>query len=208
MIRSLGLALGLLLGLSMSADSATQIITIQGGAGGGPTVSVPGSIIAGSYVPITVTNGPGNELDWVAVGIPGGPYSSWAYLKGMTNGTINLPAPPELGQHDVRLYPNNSGTIAASAPFTIVPATIYFILTPPEPVISDDAIIGTTVFTIAVVTDGAPFTGTIRFGPPNYDGGGAFALTGDWPDRPPERVVVNGPLVNNTTRKITLEAVP
>jgi hypothetical protein len=191
-----------------AANSATQMITIVGVPAGGPSVSVPSSIIAGSSVPITITNGPGNDLDWVAVGVPGGPYSSWAYLHGLSNGIVNLPAPPELGAHDARLYPNNSGTIAASAPFTIVPATISFILTPPAPVISDDTPIGTTVMTIAIVTDGAPFAGQIRFGAPNYDAGGAFALSGDHANRPPERVIVNGPLANNTTKKITLEAVP
>jgi hypothetical protein len=56
------------------------------------------------------------------------------------------------------------------------------------------------------MSDGSPFTGTVRFGPPHYDGKKAFALSGD-------KIIVNpgGPGLGAAgagTRRITLEAVP
>jgi hypothetical protein len=31
---------------------------------------------------------------------------------------------------------------------------------------------------VVAMSDGSPFTGTLGFGPPNYDAGGAFAISG------------------------------
>jgi hypothetical protein len=57
------------------------------------------------------------------------------------------------------------------------------------------------------MSDGSPFTGTVRFGAPYYDGGGVFALSGN-------KVIVTagGPGLGRDrrtiTKHITLEAIP
>lgn len=56
------------------------------------------------------------------------------------------------------------------------------------------------------MSNGSPFTGTVRFGPPHYDGGGVFALAGD-------KIIINpdGPGIGHNrttiTKHITLEAI-
>ena len=51
---------------------------------------------------------------------------------------------------------------------------------PPNPSIASTTPLGTTVATIvATWSDGQPFTGTLGFGPPNFDAGGAFTIIGN-----------------------------
>jgi hypothetical protein len=66
---------------------------------------------------------------------------------------------------------------------------------------------GAVVATYEVaMSDGTPFTGTVRFGAPFYDSGGVFALSG-------RSIVVNpagpgiGPNLTSITDHITLEAI-
>jgi hypothetical protein len=88
---------------------------------------------------------------------------------------------------------------------------------PPRPVITvapvtphvpDRTPRGATVATYSVMmSDGSPFTGTVRFGPPYYDGNGVFALSAN-------KIIVNpggpglGPNKTTITNHITLEAIP
>jgi hypothetical protein len=57
------------------------------------------------------------------------------------------------------------------------------------------------------MSDGTPFTGTVRFGAPYYDAGEIFALSSD-------TIIVNpdgpgvGPNITTVTDHITLEAIP
>jgi hypothetical protein len=57
------------------------------------------------------------------------------------------------------------------------------------------------------MSDGSPFSGTVRFGAPYYDAGGIFALSGD-------KIIVSlggprlGPNKSTITKHITLEAIP
>jgi len=88
---------------------------------------------------------------------------------------------------------------------------------PPQPVItvipntprvSDTTPLGAVVATYSVtMSDGSPFTGTVRFGAPYHDGRGVFALSGN-------KIIVNpsgpglGPNRTTITNHITLETIP
>ncbi len=57
----------------------------------------------------------------------------------------------------------------------------YIIVTvnPMAPTIPSDTPLGTVVASISVTTsDRSPFTGTLVFGPPNFDDGSIYSLTG------------------------------
>ena len=82
------------------------------------------------------------------------------------------------------------------------------IVAPVTPQVPDTTPRGATVATFSVMmSDGSPFTGTVRFGAPNYDGKGVFALSGN-------RIIVSpdgpglGPNRTTITNHITLEAIP
>ncbi len=74
----------------------------------GPTVTVPATATAGSPLSVTVANGPGNPMDWLALFCPptqpDTAYTAWEYLNGM-------PAPPAVG-------------LAAATVSFLVPATL------------------------------------------------------------------------------------
>jgi len=76
--------------------------------------------------------------------------------------------------------------------------------------VPDTTSLGAVVAAYTVVmSDGSPFVGTIGFGPPNFDDGGVFALTGS-PNS--GNIIVNpngpgvGPNTNSVTDQITLVA--
>lgn len=96
---------------------------------------------ANAPVVVTVSNGPGNRLDWVTLTpsiSPDGSYLDWFYLNGSkaqpvggtTTATVTFPA-PAAGTYNVRLFANNSLAIklATSPVITVsgsgntVPAT-------------------------------------------------------------------------------------
>jgi hypothetical protein len=79
---------------------------------------------------------------------------------------------------------------------------------PNTPEVPDTTPLGAVVASYTVVmSDGSPFTGTIGFGPPFFDGGGVFALSG-------HNIIVNpagpglGPNMTSITDHITLETFP
>ena len=81
-------------------------------------------------------------------------------------------------------------------------------VTPTMPRVPDTIPRGAVVATYAVkMSDGSPFTGTVRFGAPHYDNKGVFALSGS-------EIIVNpngpglGPNKTTITDHITLEAIP
>ena len=56
--------------------------------------------------------------------------------------------------------------------------TLDFTVTPPDPSIPDDTVLGATVATLqGVWSDGKPFTGGYVFVSPNFDDGGIYAIT-------------------------------
>jgi hypothetical protein len=85
------------------------------------------------------------------------------------------------------------------------------VVTPGTPTIPDTTPLGATVATYTVtMSDGSPFVGTIGFGPPNFDAGGIFALSGS---NTAGNIIVNpsgpgvGPNMGTITDHITLLAV-
>jgi hypothetical protein len=88
------------------------------------------------------------------------------------------------------------------------PPQPVIMVTPNAPRVRDTAPLGSVVASYSVrMSDGSPFTGTVRFGPPYYDSKGVFALSGN-------DIVVNpngpgiGPNKTTITDHITLETVP
>src|SRR5262249_9005504 len=127
---------------------------------------------------------------------------------GVTSASVTMTAPANPGAYEARFYYNNGFTVLGRASFTVqaaapVPAIT---VTPSNPTILDTTPLGAVVATFAVsMSDGSPFTGTVGFGAPNYDGGGVFAIAGN-------NIIVNpsgpgvGPNTTTLTDQITLQA--
>jgi hypothetical protein len=103
-----------------------------------------------------------------------------------------------------------SAALALSVRAVVSPPTIMITVTPNTPQLPDTTSVGAVVATYMVtMSDGSPFVGTIGFGPPNFDAGGIFALTGSPTSG---NVIVNpngpgvGPNLSTVTDHITLVA--
>jgi hypothetical protein len=191
-----------------------------------PSITVNGSdnatVAPGAVLSISVTSGPGNTTDWVGLAAAGAPDTSiidWVYLNGArtppvmgtTSATVTMTAPATNGSYEARLYVNNGWTVLDRSTLTVqnivIPEPIITV-TPITPQISDITPRGAVVAAYSVtMSDGSPFTGTVRFGAPYYDAGGIFALSGS-------NIIVNptgpgvGPNTSTVTDHITLEALP
>jgi hypothetical protein len=197
--------------------------------------SNPVTVAGGAAIAAAVSNGPGNPADWLgvyAVGAPNGPGNpaSWKWLStdgaspspptsgGVTAGTVHLVVPTTAGQYEVRFFVNNSfNVIAKSAAITATgaappppPPAPMITVTPNTPQVLDTTSVGAVVATYTVtMSDGSPFVGMIGFGPPNFDAGGIFALTGS---PTTGNVIINpsgpgvGPNLSTITDQITLAA--
>ena len=105
----------------------------------------------------------------------------------------------------------NAGTASATLMLNVTaPTAAVITVTPNTPQLPDTTSRGAVVAAYTVtMSDGSPFVGTIGFGPPNFDAGGIFALTGS-PTR--GNVIVNpngpgvGPNLGTVTDHITLVA--
>jgi len=100
-------------------------------------------------------------------------------------------------------------TAVAPPPPTPSPAVVITV-TPNAPQMPDTTPVGAVVATYSVtMSDGSPFMGTISFGPPNFDAGGVFSLTGS---PITGNIIVNpsgpgiGPNLSTITDHITLLA--
>ena len=98
----------------------------------------PGAVTVGpgTAIAVTVTNGPGNSLDWVglyATGAPPASYLRAAYLNdtltpptpGVTGGTLTFTLPLTPGTYHVRFFLNDSFTVlATSGTITVAAPTV------------------------------------------------------------------------------------
>ena len=121
------------------------------------------------------------------------------------HGTAPAAAAPKAGSPPIR---REAPAAAAPRNPPAVPATPVITVTPNSPVVPDTTPRGAVVAIYSVrMSDGSPFTGTVRFGPPYYDGKGVFALSGN-------NIIVNpnGPGLGRrkitSTDHVTLEAAP
>jgi hypothetical protein len=201
-------------------------VTVVGGAAVAATVSNgPGnpSDWLGVYA-VGSPNGPGNPASWKWLSTDGA-SSSPPTSGGVTAGTVHLVVPATAGQYEVRFFVRNSfNVIAKSAAITATgaapppappsppaPAQAPVItVTPNTPQVPDTTSAGAVVATYTVtMSDGSPFVGTIGFGPPNFDAGGIFSLTGSPTSG---SVIINpsgpgiGPNLSTITDQITLTA--
>lgn len=120
------LVLGFVLASAVSAW--TQTLSANG-------VPAPGSVSLSAGVPISasVTDGPGNTTDWIALypaGAADGAYLAWRYLNGstappatgLTTATVTFSGLVAAGDYEIRFFANNgytrlatSGVISVSA---------------------------------------------------------------------------------------------
>ncbi len=195
-----------------------------------PSVTVNGftnaTVKEGATLAIAVAGNPGNTTDWVGLATAGAPDTSvfdWVYLSGsrtppgvgMISATVTMIAPTTDASYEARLYVNNSYTVLARSTFTVQGAMTppptpqpVISVTPLAPVVPDTTPKGAVVATVVVtMSDGSPFTGTLRFAAPYFDAGGSFALSGNDIIVSPTGPGV-GPNVTTITDHITLEALP
>ncbi len=98
-----------------------------------PTISAtPSSVLGGGTVQVTVTNGPGNPLDWVALR-SGGVNQNWWYLNGtkappaagVTDGSFPITMPSTPGSYELRLLENDGPNLLATTAVTVsAPSTL------------------------------------------------------------------------------------
>jgi subtilisin len=94
-------------------------ITVSGGPT--PVLSVSAtSVRAGASVTMTLTNGYGGSMDWLALAATTAPttsYLAYTYVgAGVTTRTWTVTMPSTPGTYEFRLFPNNGYTLAAKSP--------------------------------------------------------------------------------------------
>ncbi len=84
------------------------------------------SVPAGGQVTVTLTNGPGNTYDWLALAATSAPntsYLQYVYVgAGVTTRTWTVTVPATGGTYEFRLFPDNGYTRAATSPTVTVAA--------------------------------------------------------------------------------------
>ena len=87
------------------------------------------TVAAGGQVTVTLTNGPGGSLDWLALADTSAPNTSfpqWTYVGGgVRTRTWTVTAPPTSGTYEFRLFLNNGFVRAATSPaVTVLPGAL------------------------------------------------------------------------------------
>lgn len=113
--------------------------------GTAPPTSV--TVTPGSTIPATVTGGPGNATDWVALAVQGAPnsaYVTWQYLNGstvppstgLTSSTVGFTLPAGTATYEIRLFASNSYqrvVTSAAIVASTAPPVVTVALTSPFP---------------------------------------------------------------------------
>jgi hypothetical protein len=83
------------------------------------------AVNGGDSVTVTLSNGPGNTLDWLALAAVSDPdttYVEYTYVGGVTNTTWTVTMPATPGNYEFRLYANNGyGRLATSDTVVVNP---------------------------------------------------------------------------------------
>jgi hypothetical protein len=119
-------------GYSRIATSAT--VTVEPGPPEPPPPPPPPAtsldvsataVNGGDSVTVTLSNGPGNTLDWLALAAVSDPdttYVEYTYVGGVTNTTWTVTMPATPGNYEFRLYANNGyGRLATSDTVVVNP---------------------------------------------------------------------------------------
>jgi hypothetical protein len=111
--------------LTTKLATSAAITATTGGAP--PSVRVtPTTISPGGVATVTVANGPGNALDWVAsylTDAPDSSYIEWQYLNSsrtppgvaVVGGILTFTMPTTPGSYQLRFFSNNSHTLLATS---------------------------------------------------------------------------------------------
>jgi hypothetical protein len=88
--------------------------------GGDPAIALSATAVGtGETVTATLSNGPGNEWDWMVVVPVGAPSSSWSKMtfvpSGQTGMTWNAPMPWTPGEYEIRLLENGTYNLLATS---------------------------------------------------------------------------------------------
>jgi subtilisin family serine protease len=82
------------------------------------------AVNGGDAVTVTLSDGPGNNNDWLALAGVGGPdttYLQWIYVSaGATTATWTVTMPATPGDYEFRLFENNGYTRLATSPTVVV----------------------------------------------------------------------------------------
>jgi uncharacterized protein YegP (UPF0339 family) len=134
----------------VASGPASGTLTLTGAGGAtvplsgegisGPTISLSATTVPlGGSLEVTVSNGPGNRNDWVALSKAGSAptsYLDWKYLNGtkslpaagLTSATLTFVIPQTMGEYEFRFFANNvlvakSPVVTTLAPTLMVSAT-------------------------------------------------------------------------------------
>jgi hypothetical protein len=166
-----------------SADGSTVLGSVTMATESGP---VPGWQQAVFAAPISIKP---NTTYVAAYYAPSGQYSdtSFGLTSTVSNGTLSAPAAALVGGNGV-LYngngfpsnPRESTNFFVDVAFASTAPFLNIVVNPTNPTIPSTTPLGAVVATVTVTwSNGAPFTGTLSFGPPNSNGGGVYALSGN-----------------------------
>jgi hypothetical protein len=166
-----------------SADGSTLLGSVTMPTESGP---VPGWQQAVFATPISIK---ANTTYVAAYYAPNGRYSDTpsGLTNTVTSGTLNAPAAALVGGNGVLFNgkgfpttPWENANFFVDVAFTSTAPFLSIALNPPSPTIPSTTPLGAVVATVTVTwSNGAPFTGTLSFGPPNSNGGGVYALSGN-----------------------------
>jgi len=141
---------------SLTRLAVSSTITVQTSTAT-PTITVtPTAVAPSGSVTVSVANGPGNLMDWIALypqGAADSAYIDWRFLNGLktvpasglTSATVTFPMPAAAGTYTFKFFANNAFTLlAVSGPVTVGSADV----TPPS-------------VSITAPTAGATVSGTV-----------------------------------------------
>jgi hypothetical protein len=114
--------------LTLTGAAGATVPLAGSGAAAGPTLSVSAtSVRLGGSVQVTVSGGPGNRFDWVALARVGSAATlnlDWKYLSGtrtqppsgLTFAELLFVIPQTPGDYEFRFFANNGYTLLATSP--------------------------------------------------------------------------------------------
>jgi hypothetical protein len=101
-----------------SALPVPPLVPVRVGVSASPATVEPGASVAAHF-----DGAPGAARDWVGlyrVGANDREFVAWQYTNGLASGTLTFVAPPEPGEYEFRIFPDDSYTVLASSlPFTV-----------------------------------------------------------------------------------------